>query len=59
MKKLPERDVQKLRQHYLDNPPDGMSKKQIRYMSDNDLLDMDCFLNENLIDVFRLGDDDE
>jgi len=46
-------DIQKLRQHYLDNPPDGMTKKQIQNMSDDDLLDMDYFLNEDEDDIFN------
>ena len=58
MKKTSKQDIQKLRQHYLDNPPDGMSKKQILNMSDNDLLDMDFFLNENLDDIFNPDDED-
>jgi len=57
MKKITEQDIQKLRQQFLDNPPEGISKKQIRNMSDNDLLDMDFFLNENLDDVFGSNDD--
>jgi len=58
MKKITEQDILKLRQHYLDNPPEGLSKKQIRNMSDNDLLDMDFFLNEDLDDVFGFYDED-
>ena len=58
MKKLSKQDIQKLRQYYLDNPPDGMSKKQILNMSVNDLLDMDFFLNENLDDIFNPDDED-
>ena len=42
--------VQKIRQKYLDNPPDGMTKKHVQNMSDNDLLDMDYFLNEHIDD---------
>jgi len=58
MKKPTEQDIQKLRQLYLDNPPEGLSKKQIRNMSDNDLLDMDYFLNEDLDDIFGFNDED-
>ena len=58
MKKITEQDIQKLRQHYIDNPPEGMSKKQIKNMPDNDLLDMDFFLNENLDDIFGFNDED-
>lgn len=38
--------VEELRQKYIKNPPEGMTAKDIRAMSDNDLLDMDYFLNE-------------
>ena len=38
--------------HLENNPPEGMTSEDIRHMSEDDLLDMDCFLNE---DVF--GDD--
>ena len=37
----------------MDNPPEGLSSEDIRNMSDDDLLDMDYFLNED--DLF---DDD-
>jgi len=46
-------NIEKLRKKYIDNPPDGLSSKDIRYMSDDELLDMDFFLNED--DLF---DDD-
>ena len=45
-------DVEELRRKYIENPPEGMTSEDIRHMSEDDLLDMDCFLNE---DVF--GDD--
>lgn len=38
--------IEKLRQKYMEHPPEGMSKKDILRMSDNDLLDMDYFLHE-------------
>ena len=38
------KNIKELREKYISNPPEGMSE--------DDLLDMDCFLNE---DVF--GDD--
>ena len=38
--------VEELRQKYIKNPPEGMTAKDIRTMSDDDLLDMDYFLNE-------------
>ena len=40
-------NIQELRQKYIDNPPEGMTSTDIRLMSDNDLLDMDYFLNED------------
>ncbi len=39
--------AEKLRKKYMDNPPGGMTSKDIRRMSGDDLLDMDYFLNEN------------
>ena len=45
--------IEELRQKYINNPPDGMSAYEIKHMSDEDLLDMDYFLNED--DLF---DDD-
>lgn len=39
--------VQELREKYIKNPPDGMSKSDIKNMTDDDLLDMDYFLNED------------
>lgn len=38
--------VAKIRKRYLKNVPAGYSKKKIQNMSDEDLLDMDYFLNE-------------
>ena len=46
-------NTEKLRKKYMDNPPEGLSSEDIRNMSDDDLLDMDYFLNED--DLF---DDD-
>lgn len=42
--------IEKLRQQYIQNPPEGMIPKDIRDMSDNDLLDMDYFLHEDDLD---------
>lgn len=36
-----------LRNKYIQNPPEGMTADEIRSMSENDLLDMDYFLNED------------
>lgn len=40
-------DTEKLRKKYMDNPPEGMTSEDIRRMSEDDLLDMDYFLNED------------
>ncbi len=40
-------NIEDLRKKYIDNPPDGMTSKDIRNMSEDDLLDMDYFLNED------------
>ena len=44
-------DTEKLRKKYMDNPPEGMTSKDIRNMSEDDLLDMEYFLNED--DLFN------
>ena len=40
-------NTEKLRKKYIDNPPKGMTSGDIRRMSEDDLLDMDYFLNED------------
>ena len=40
-------DIAELRKKYIDNPPEGMTPKDIRNMSEEELLDMDYFLNED------------
>lgn len=50
--------IEELRQKYINNPPEGMSKKDIKNMSDDDLLDMDYFLHEDN-DIFNNLDDDD
>ena len=40
-------DIEELRKKYMDNPPEGMTSKDIRNMSEDELLDMDFFLNED------------
>ena len=44
--------IEELRKKYMDNPPEGMTSRDIRNMSDDDLLDMDYFLNEEVDDEF-------
>lgn len=39
--------LEKLRQTYIQNPPEGMTAKLVRTMSDSDLLDMHEFLTED------------
>lgn len=43
-------ETEKLRKKYMDNPPEGMTSEDIRHMSEEDLLDMDYFLNEDELD---------
>ena len=42
-----EPNIEKLRKKYIDSPPEGMTSEDIRHMSEDDLLDMDYFLNED------------
>lgn len=46
--------IEKLRQQYIQNPPEGMTQKDIQNMSGNNLWDMDYFLHEDddLVDDF-------
>ena len=46
------KQTEELRAKYMKNPPEGMTAEDIRTMSDDDLLDMDYFLNEDDEDVF-------
>ena len=38
--------AEELRKRYIENPPEGMTKSQIKSMSVDDLLDMHYFLTE-------------
>ena len=40
-------DIEALRKKYMENPPEGMISEDIRNMSEDDLLDMDYFLNDD------------
>ena len=40
-------DIEELRKKYIENPAEGMTPEDIRHMSEDDLLDMDYFLNED------------
>ena len=44
------KNIEELRNKYMNNPPEGMSVRDIRNMSDDDLLDMDYFLNDDDLD---------
>ena len=50
-------DIEELRRKYMDNPPEGMTSMDIRRMSENELLDMDYFLNEDELDDY-FGEED-
>lgn len=47
--------IEELRKKYIKNPPEGMTTKEVKMMSDDDLLDMDYFLNED--DIFEMADE--
>ena len=40
--------IKELREKYILNPPESMTSEDIRHMSEDDLLDMDYFLNEDV-----------
>ena len=40
-------NTERLRKKYMEHPPEGMTSEDIRRMSEDDLLDMDYFLNED------------
>ena len=44
------KNIKELREKYLLKPPEGMTSEDIRHMSEDDLLDMDYFLNEEDLD---------
>lgn len=46
-----------LRKKYMDNPPDGYSKNYFKNLPDEELLEMDYFLNEDIEDIFNLTED--
>lgn len=39
-----------LREKYTKNPPEGMTASEVQQMHEEDLLDMDYFLNEDIFD---------
>lgn len=48
-------NIEELRKKYIDNPPEGLTSKDIRHMSDDELLDMDYFLNEDDLFADEVG----
>jgi len=40
--------LEELRQKYIKDPPEGMTPKLVKNMTDSDLLDMHYFLNEDV-----------
>lgn len=44
---LDQKYINELRQKYIKNPPEGMTPKLVRNMTDSDLLDMHYFLTED------------
>lgn len=43
-------DIEVLRKKYIENPPEGMTSRDIRHMDEEELLDMDYFLNDDELD---------
>ena len=43
-------DIEELRRKYIETPPEGMTSADILHMSEEDLLDMDYFLNDDELD---------
>ena len=44
---MEQKAIEKLREKYIKNPPEGMTAKLVKNMSDSDLLDMHYFLSED------------
>ena len=44
-------NIEELRKKYITNPPEGLTSMDIRNMSEDELLDLDYFLNED--DLFN------
>lgn len=49
-------DIEKLRRKYIENPPEGMTSNDIRRMIEDELLDMDYFLNNDELDDNFVGE---
>ena len=48
--------IEELRKKYIKSPPEGMTAKDVKKMSDDALLDMDYFSNETEDDIFDDAD---
>lgn len=44
---MEKQQIEELRQKYIQNPPEGMTARLVKNMSDSDLLDMHYFLTED------------
>ena len=47
--------IEEIRKKYIKNPPKDMTTKEVKMMSDDDILDIDYFLNED--DIFEMADE--
>ena len=47
-------NIRGITQKYMDHPPEGFTSEDIRNMSEDELLDMDYFLNEDDLFSMRL-----
>lgn len=43
---MDKQNVDELRKYYMHHPPEGFTAEEISEMPDEDILDMDYFLNE-------------
>ena len=57
LKTMEQEFIEELRQKYIKNPPEGMTARLVRNMTDSDLLDMHYFLieDDDLDDDFEEG----
>ena len=44
---MDKKQIEELRQNYIKNPPEGMTAKLVKNMTNDDLLDMHYFLIED------------
>jgi len=50
-------NTEELRTKYMQNPPEGMTRRDIRDMGTDDLLDMDYFLHEDIFGEDSFGEE--